>query len=69
MAKYNKDTVGNRHVARRSHYVRQGTTLNKHKFHWINTKHQLADVLTKVGSNSKLKSLWEFLLHDNDTSD
>ena len=68
MAKGNKDTAGNRHVARRFHYVRQGTVLNEHNFHWISMKHQLADLLTKVGSNSKFKSLWEILLHDNDTS-
>ena len=33
MARCNKDTVRNRHVARRFHYVRQGTVLDKHKFH------------------------------------
>ena len=33
MAKYNKETARNRHVARRFHYVRQGTALNEHKFH------------------------------------
>ena len=33
MAKCNKDTAGNRYVARRFHYVRQGTALNEHKFH------------------------------------
>ena len=65
----NKDTTRNRHVARRFHYVRQGTALTEHKFHWISTKHQLADALTKVGSHSKFKSLWEILLDDNDTSD
>ena len=69
MAKCNKDTARNRHVARRFHYVRQSTALNDHKFHWISTKHRLADVLTKVGSNSKFKSLWEILLQDNNTSD
>ncbi len=37
MAKCNKDTAGNRHVARRYHYVRQGTTLNEHVFEWIGT--------------------------------
>ena len=30
MAKYNKDTAGNKHVARRYHYVRQATTLKEH---------------------------------------
>ena len=32
MASCNKDTAGNRHVTRRCHYVRQGTTLKKHVF-------------------------------------
>ena len=32
MAKYNKDTAGNRNVARRNHYVRQGKTRNEHVF-------------------------------------
>ena len=30
MAKYNKDAAGNRHVARRYHYVQQGTALQEH---------------------------------------
>ena len=38
MATCNKDTAGNRHVARRYHYVWQGTALQKHKFEWIGTK-------------------------------
>ena len=32
MSECNKDTAGYRHVARRYHYVRQGTFLNEHKF-------------------------------------
>ena len=47
MANCNKDTAGNRHVARRFHYVRQGTALKEHKFKWIGTKYQLADIVTK----------------------
>ena len=35
MAKCNKDTVGNRHVARRYHYVWQGAALPEHNFEWI----------------------------------
>ena len=50
MGKYDKGTAGNRHVARRYHYVQQGTALQEHKFEWIGTKHQLADPLTKPGS-------------------
>ena len=47
MARCNKDTVGNRYVARRYHNVRQGTTLKEHVFEWIGTKNKLADILTK----------------------
>ncbi len=36
MAKCMKDTAGNRHVARRYHYLHQDTVLNEHKFEWIN---------------------------------
>ena len=47
MARCNKDTAENRHVARKYHYVRQSTTLKEHVFDWIGTKNQLADILTK----------------------
>ena len=50
MSKCDKDSAGNRHVARRYHYVRQGTALKEHHFNWINTKAQVADILTKVGT-------------------
>ena len=63
MAKCNKDTAGNRHVARRFHYVRQGTVLKEHKFEWISSKYQLADILTKVGSRSSFGHLWSLILH------
>ena len=43
MSKCDKDTAGNQHVARRYHYVHQGTTLKEHVFEWISTKYQLAD--------------------------
>ncbi len=49
MAKCNKDTAGNRHVARCFHHVRQGSTvLKEQKFEWIRSKFQLADILFKV---------------------
>ena len=64
MAKCNKDTAGNRHVARRYHYVRQGTALNEHKFEWIGTKYQLADTLTKPGTPTTFSSLWDLQLVD-----
>ena len=43
MLEYNKDIAGNRHIARRYHYVRQGTLLNEHKFKWISTKISIFD--------------------------
>ena len=43
MARWNKDTAGNRHVTRRFHYVRQGTSFNGHSFEWIRTKDQQVD--------------------------
>ena len=64
MSKCNKDTAGNRHVARRYHYVRQGTSLNEHKFKWIGTKFQLADTLTKPGTPKTFSFLWSFQLTD-----
>ena len=67
MATYNKDAAGNRHVARRYHYVRQGTSLKEHTFSWIATKYQLADILTKPGSSKNFSHLWNHILfQDND---
>ena len=66
MANYNKDTAGNRHVARWFHYVRQGTALKEHKLKWIGTKHQLVDILTKVGIKSSFQYLWSLILHDDE---
>ena len=62
MATCNKDTAGNRHVARRYHYVRQGTSLKEHTFSWIGTKHQLADILTKPGTPKTFSHLWNLIL-------
>ena len=64
MANCNKDTAGNRHVARRYHYVRQGTTLKEHVFEWIGTKHQLADILTKSSNAITFSPLWSVILHE-----
>ena len=66
MAKCNKDTAGNRHVARRFHYVRQGTVLKEHEFQWINSKFQLADILTKVGTKASFNHLWSLVLHNDE---
>ena len=66
MAKCNKDTAGNRHVARRFHYVRQGTALNECKFQWIGSKFQLADILTKVGNKASFSPLWSLILHQEE---
>ena len=65
MARCNKDTAGNRHVARRYHYVRQGTTLKEHIFfEWIGTKNQLADMLTKSFNAFTFSPLWSVTLHE-----
>ena len=66
MAKCNKDTAGNRHVARRIHHVRQGTVLKEHKFEWISFKFQLTGILTKVGHKSSFSHLWSMILHQED---
>ena len=66
VAKFKKDTAGNRHVARRFHYVRQGTVLNEHKFQWISSKFQLADILTKVGNKASFNVLWSLLLYQEE---
>ena len=65
MSKCSKDTAGNRHVARRYHYVRpSGTSLNEHKFEWIGSNLQLADTLTKSGTPSTFGYLCSFQLTD-----
>ena len=64
MSKCNKDTAGNRHVARRYHYIHQGTSMNKHKFEWICTKFQLANTLTKPGIPGDFGYLWSLQLTD-----
>ena len=64
MANCNKDTAGNRHVARRYQYVRQGTTLKEHVFEWIGTKNQLADILTKSSNAITFSPLWSVILHE-----
>ena len=64
MARCNKDTAGNKHVARRYHYVRQDTTLKKHVFEWIGTKKQLADILTKSSNSITFSPFWLVILHE-----
>ena len=65
MARCNKDTAGNGHViARRCHYVRQGTTLKEHTFEWIGTKNRLADILTKSSNAITFSPLWSIILHE-----
>ena len=69
IAKCNKDTAGNHHVARRYHYVRQGTAMKEHVFEWIGTKYQLADTLTKAGIPTTVGHLWSIQLSETDTND
>ena len=65
MAKCNKDTTGNGYVARRFHYVRQGTALKENEFEWIGTKYQLADILSKVGTRPSFGNLWSLILYED----
>ena len=69
MVKCNKDTSGNRHVARRYHNVPQGTAMKEHVFESIGTKHQLADTLTKAGTPTTFGHLWSIQLSNTDTDD
>ena len=62
MEKRNKDTAGNCHVARRYHFVSQGSTLEEHTFEWISMRYQLIDPLTKPGTTSTFGFLWSLLL-------
>ena len=62
MAKCNKDSKGNRHIAQRFHYIRQGIGLKEHKFEWIGTKSEL---LTKVGNKPSFGHLWSLILHED----
>ena len=66
MVKYNKDTAGNRRVSQRFPYVRQGTAVKEHKFEWIGTKFQLADILTKVGNRSIFGHLWSLIFQEDE---
>ena len=50
MAKWNKDTAGNRHKGQIFHFIRQDTALKEYRVEWIGTKFQLADILTQVGN-------------------
>ena len=66
MTKCTKDTVWNRHVAQRFHYVRQGIALKEHKFEWVETKFELVDILTKVGNKPTFGHLWSLILHEDE---
>ena len=66
MAKCNKDTAGNRPVARRYHYVCQGSSLKEHEFKWIGIKYQLADPMTKPSTLADFGKLWSYQLSEDD---
>ena len=38
--------------------------LNEHTFHWIGTKFQLADPMTKEGGPTKFKAIWNNYMID-----
>ena len=69
MAKCNKDTAENRHVARRYHNMQQGTAMKEHAFEWIGTKYQLADTLTKAGTPATFSHLLAIQLSETETDD
>ena len=54
MAKCNKDAAANKHVAWGFHCIRHGIGLKEHKFEWIGTKSQMADILIKLETNPLL---------------
>ena len=58
MSKNFKQTKKNRHIARRYHYVREGTRMKFHKLVWIKNDDQLADDMTKTqASTTSLKHM------------
>ena len=64
IAKCDEDIASNRHVAGRYHYVQQGTALQEHKFEWIGTKYQLADLLPKPGSEKSFFESWKHIVYN-----
>ena len=54
IAKNGKLTRKTRHIERRFHFVRQGQQDGIHQLHWITCESQLADILTKTQTASKI---------------
>ena len=54
IAKNGKLTRKTRHIERRFHFVRQGQQDGTHQLHWITCESQLADILTKTQTASKI---------------
>ena len=54
IAKNGKLTRKTRHIERRFHFVRQGQQDGTHQLHWIPCESQLADILTKTQTSSKI---------------
>ena len=54
IAKNGKLTRKTRHIERRFHFVRQGQQDGTHQLHWITCESQLADILTKSQTASKI---------------
>ena len=64
MPKCNKNTDDHRHIARRYHYVRQGTIVDELISECISTENQLADIFAKSGNAKNFFSpLWSIILH------
>ena len=54
IAKNGKLTCKTRHIERRFHFVRQGQQDGTHQLYWIPCDSQLADILTKTQTSSKI---------------
>jgi len=54
IAKNGKLTRKTRHIERRFHFVRQGQQDGTHQLYWIPCDSQLADILTKTQTSSKI---------------
>ena len=66
MSKCNKNTTGNRHVAKQFHYIRLGTVLYEDKFQWLYSNYQIANIQTKVGNKPSFSKLWSLICHQDD---
>ena len=62
MAKNGKDTKHTRHIAKRSHFVRNGENCNMHKNDWCEGGLQLADIVTNNVSETYLTPRMKYIM-------